>query len=421
MGCTEPWEAHDLSRIRKNMSRRGAILPLTALFMVFIAGVAAFAIDCGVIALARTQLQSAADAAALAAADSLSTSTTAATTAAQTIAQANYVGRTHVSITTASDVEFGDWDTTTSTFTVLTGSAASSANAVRATCRVASSRGNALSLFFAPIYGKSTTDVSAQAIAKKGASNCGFIGLNSIDISGGSYTDSYSSSSGAYSTSTAGSKGNVCSNGNISLSGGLTKVNGDATPGPSMSVSATGGATVTGSSVAATQSLSEAAIDSSAASSTNNNSSIGVDNKGKTVYNSSTKAFSISGGNTITLSAGTYYFSSMTASGGSIINFGSGQTTIYCTGDWNTSGGSLVNPGSIPSNLKIFIQGSTTTLSGSAQMYGVVYAPSSDITRSGGSSAFFGSMVGKSLTLSGGGGLHYDTSSAADSGAQLVK
>jgi hypothetical protein len=41
-------------------------------------------------------------------------------------------------------------------------------------------------------------------------------------------------------------------------------------------------------------------------------------------------------------------------------------------------------------------------------MYGVVYGPTADITRSGGSSDFFGSMVGASLTLSGGGGLHAD-------------
>lgn len=410
-----------MKRHRGKLQRPGTILVLTALLMVSIAGIAAFAIDSGTITLARTQLQSAADAAALAGADALSNGTTATTTAAQTIAQANYAGGTHVSVTTSSDVEFGTWDTTNSTFTVLTGASRASANAVRVTCKMDSSRGNALTLFFAPIYGKNTANVSAQAIAKKAASACGFIGLTFVNISGGSYTDSYSSTAGSYSTSTAGSKGNVCSNGDISLSGGLTKVNGDATPGPGESVSASGGSTVTGSSAAATQSLSEAAVDSSAASSTNNDASIGLDNKGKTVYTSSTKAFNISGGDTITLPAGTYYFSSVTVSGGSIINFGTGQTKIYCTGDWNTSGGSLVNPGSIPANLQIYIQGSTTVLSGSAQMYGIVYAPASDITRSGGSSAFFGSMVGKSLTLSGGGGLHYDTDSGAPAGAELVK
>jgi Putative Tad-like Flp pilus-assembly len=410
-----------MKRFRAMAQRQGVILPLAALLMVFVAGVTAFAIDCGTITLARTQLQAAADAAAISAADALSTSTTAATTAATTIAQANYAGGTHVSVVAASDVEFGDWDTTTSTFTLLTGSAASSANAVRVTCRMSQARGTALTLFFAPIYGKSTTDVSAQAIAVKAASACGFVGLNSIDISGGSFTDSYDSSS-AYSAGSATAKGNVCSNGNISLSGGLTKVNGNSTAGAGYSTSESGGATVTGTTTAATQSLSEAAIDSSAASTTNNDINIPLDNKGKTVYTSGTHAFSISGGDTVTLPAGTYYFSSVTVSGGSIITFGSGQTTIYCTGDWNTSGGSLVNPAQVPSDLKINVQGSTTVLSGSAQMCGEVYAPASDITRSGGSSAFFGSMVGKSLTLSGGGGLHYDTSmGGSNATAELVK
>jgi Flp pilus assembly protein TadG len=399
--------------------RKGAIMPLMALLIVFATGVLAFAIDCGTITLARTQLQAAADGAALAAASALSTSTTAATTAAQTIAQANKAGGANISIVTSSDVEFGTWDSSAATFTVLTGSSASSANAVRVTCRLAQSRSTGLTLFFAPIYGKSKTDVSAQAIAIKGVS-CGFVGLNSIDISGGSYTDSWNSGS-TYSAGSAGSQGNVCSNGTISLSGGLTKVNGNATPGIGYSVTASGGSTVTGTTTAETTALSYAAVNSTAASTTNNNSSIGVDNKNKSVYTNGTGVFNISGGDTITIPAGTYYFSSVTISGGSTVTFGSGQTTIYCTGNWDTSGGSMVNPGSVPSNLKVYVQGSKTVLSGSAQMYAVVYAPASDITRSGGSSAFFGSMIGKSLTLSGGGGLHYDTALGSAADSELVK
>jgi uncharacterized membrane protein len=51
--------------------RRGAIVPLAAIFIVAIVGMIAFAVDCGMITLARTQLQSAADAAALAGVDTL--------------------------------------------------------------------------------------------------------------------------------------------------------------------------------------------------------------------------------------------------------------------------------------------------------------------------------------------------------------
>ena len=42
-------------------------------------------------------------------------------------------------------------------------------------------------------------------------------------------------------------------------------------------------------------------------------------------------------------------------------------------------------------------------------MHAVVYAPTADISLTGGNSDFFGMLVGASLTLSGGGGLHADT------------
>ncbi len=38
----------------------------------------------------------------------------------------------------------------------------------------------------------------------------------------------------------------------------------------------------------------------------------------------------------------------------------------------------------------------------------MVYAPTTKITRSGGTSDCFGSLIGKTLTLSGGGGAHGD-------------
>ena len=239
-----------MKRFRVKTKRRGVILPLTALFIVIIVGMVAFAIDSGTITLARTQLQAAADAAALAGADALSTSPAAATTAAQTIAQANYAGGAHVSIVASSDIEFGNWDTTTSTFTLLTGTAASDANAVRVTCWLKQSRSTGLTLFFAPIWGHSVTDVKAQAIALAGPPTCGaFVGLQGVSMTGGSYTDSYNSTTGSYSGGSAGKNGTVCSNGNISLSGSGTVINGDAHPGIGMTESGA----VTGSTTPLTQ------------------------------------------------------------------------------------------------------------------------------------------------------------------------
>jgi hypothetical protein len=317
----------------------------------------------------------------------------------------------------SSDIEFGTWNSNTLTFTLLTGSAQANANAVRTTCRLSATRGTALSLFFAPIFGKNAMDLSAQAVATP-VFPCGFIGLDFVTISGGSYTDSYYSSQG-YSAATAGSHGNVCSNGNIGLSGGLTVVHGDAHAGTTGTYSTSGGASTTGSTANLSYTLVEPPVDTSAAAASNNNNNIPLSAFGKTAYNSSTRAFTLSGGDHLTLPQGTYYFSTLTLSGGASLTVSS-AVKIYCTGDVNASGGSVTNTTAIPSNLQLYTTGSKCVLSGATQTYAEVYCPGADITRSGGTSDFFGAMVGKSLTLSGGGGLHFDQSLAGNR-AELVK
>ena len=68
--------------------RRGAILPLFAISLVGLLGFLALAIDMGIIAVAETQCQNAADNAALAGARSLNGATSGNTSAATTTAQA---------------------------------------------------------------------------------------------------------------------------------------------------------------------------------------------------------------------------------------------------------------------------------------------------------------------------------------------
>jgi hypothetical protein len=147
------------------------------------------------------------------------------------------------------------------------------------------------------------------------AVNCGpFIGLNWVNISGGSYTDSYNSDNGRYASNSAGSKGHVCSNGIITLTGGLTVVHGDAQPGPTTGttgVARSGGASVTGSTSALTDALTEPAVSIPADAITPGNL--------KTARNKnpvSNGDFTIGGGDTITLPAGSYRFGQFAINGG---------------------------------------------------------------------------------------------------------
>ena len=204
------------------------------------------------------------------------------------------------------------------------------------------------------------------------------------------------------------------------MSGGLTIIKGNATPGIGDSVSMTGGSSVTGSTTPETTALSEPAINPGSAATTNNNSHIPTTTHGHAAVNGSGN-FNVSGGDSVTIPAGTYYFKTMTLSGGSSITL-SGAVVIYVAGNTDLSGGSVTNTGDIPANLQLNAMGTTLKLSGGSDLYAEIYAPTADITQSGGSSSFYGSMVGASLTLTGGGGLHADKSLGGSSnGAQLVQ
>src|SRR5207237_1101856 len=78
------------------------------------------------------------------------------------------------------DVEFGKWDPKKLEFVPLSGSALSSADAVRVTGRRTQSRGTATPLIFARILGRSSSDLSVSAVArlKPPPKQLGVVGLD---------------------------------------------------------------------------------------------------------------------------------------------------------------------------------------------------------------------------------------------------
>jgi hypothetical protein len=125
----------------------------------------------------------------------------------------------------------------------------------------------------------------------------------------------------------------------------------------------------------------------------------------------------MSGGNTLTLSPGTYNFNSLKLSGGSAITVSpAGNVVLEIAGAGppskalDFSGGSIANGTAAPATFQIVYAGSADiVLSGGSNSSALVYAPNSDITMSG-SSPWFGSIIGKSYNSSGGSAVHYDRS-----------
>lgn len=246
------------------------------------------------------------------------------------------------------------------------------------------------------------------------------IGLDSVSLSGGGLIDSYNSTGGY--PATKGSLAKVLSNGTITISGGPvvwgdvrstrvgvvlsggSQVTGNATAGTTVSLSggSTVGGTVTNNSLAPVMVLPAV----TACGTYSSNSGI----TGTYTYSASTGNLTVSGGNIATLANGTYCFNNVTISGGAQLKV-NGLVVIKLTGSLNASGGSVTNTTTIPANLRIlssYTGSNGVTLSGGSNAHLVVYAPRTNVTLSGGSPVF-GTVVGKTLTLSASSMIHYDT------------
>ncbi|MFI5380621.1 MAG: pilus assembly protein TadG-related protein [Tepidisphaerales bacterium] len=361
---------------------------MTAVIMTALCGFVSLGVDLGRVQLAKTELQTAADAAVRAAANALSGGVSAAQQAAQGAAGENTCDGVAVSLTPATDLAFGSWNTSTRTFTQAASGQEASATALKVSLRRSSTNG--IPLLFGAVLGKSTCNISATAIATVTSSGVasGLVGLTSVSLSGNAQTDSYNASAGPYSAGAAHSGGTVASNGGISLSGN-SKVKGDALPGPGKSVSRSGNASVSGSTTGSANALSYPAP-------TLPGSYISGGN------------FSLSGNSSYTLSSGTYYYTGFSVSGNATLTV-SGAVTIYVNGSLSL-GGNFNVASNLPGNFKIrMLSNNNISLSGNGTLCADIYAPSSAISISG-NGDFLGAAIGSSLSISGNGGVHYDES-----------
>jgi uncharacterized repeat protein (TIGR01451 family) len=248
------------------------------------------------------------------------------------------------------------------------------------------------------------------------------VGLDSVSITGAGPVDSYDSN-GGYSA-TKGSLANVLSNGTITMTGsakvagnvrstragvvmsGASQVTGNATAGTtvSRSGSASVGGVITNNALAPVISLQPVPTCGPPYSS---NSGI----SGSYSYNASTGDLSLSGVNVATLANGTYCFHNLSVTSSSQLKV-NGPVTIRLTGTLSTGGAASINNTTLnPSNLRIlssYTGSNGVSFGNSASAHLVVYAPGTGVTISG-ASPLFGTVAGKSITISNSGMLHYDT------------
>jgi len=133
--------------------------------IVAVCGFVSLAVDYGRVQVAKMELHQSCDACARAAASSLPSGVSTATTAAQTYATYNIVDGATGTLNSATDIQFGLWNAATGSFSVLTGSAQSSANAVQVTLWRRTSTNNAIPLMFGTILGFNSSQAHATATA----------------------------------------------------------------------------------------------------------------------------------------------------------------------------------------------------------------------------------------------------------------
>jgi len=232
-----------------------------------------------------------------------------------------------------------------------------------------------------------------------------------MNLSGGGVTDSYDSDIGSYGRSNVGSHGDVRSNGNVYISGFGTQVRGDATAGTTV----TDPWRVTGTATNGAPLVNLPAADCPSGGYTSS-----VPSGAGITYNSGTGDLSVTGGNNLTLSApGTYYFHDLSLLYYSTLTISAGgHVDIFIAGTLDCTYGHIVNNSALPTNLSIWGCGTSTdgwSLSGGSGAYLALYAPHHDVTLSG-SGSLYGSVIGHTISSTGGSRFHYDEALARQPG-----
>jgi len=394
---------------RKN-NKRGMAVVYMVFGIVIFGAFASLSIDLGRVQLAKTQERNAADAAARAATSACG-NVSVAQSRASAIANSYSVDGTAVSLNVNQDIDFGNWNSATKTFSVLNGSNRVKADSIRVTVRRTASNAKPISLFFGGLIGKSQCDVSASAIANFVPGGYSIVGLDYIKMTGSS-SDSYWGAPGT----TGGQQGNIASNGDITVGGGSV-INGTAwlTAGHNLinSGTVTGGVRyLSGNLVYANgDPLNYATINDNGLLPSNVKTNGGLD-------------FKAQGNTTYLLPGGNFYFRNIDATNGAQMTF-TGPATFYVYGTVNIAGHTDTYPTTARNLTLIMVPKNgnppgSVTIATQADFYASIYAPQSAVVINA-SADIYGNVVGKSIDMSGSGCIHYDLTAPNAGGIKTVR
>jgi len=275
------------------------------------------------------------------------------------------------------------------------------------------------------VYGRSPGRLGGQAavtemvmggVATSGLFQRGVFSQGLLKMGGsGNMSDSYDHRNGPYNAATAGSNGDLWTNGDADLSSS-TILKGDITAAGVASIGNPGGVTGTVTQHAAPLPPYPVLTCPTGGYTPASDIPIGPPNGAKS-YDPVLGKLIIGSGNNLVLSSpppgGRYYFSYIDAGGGPITVSAGGQHVDIMIDDKLTVGsGGLVNTGGDPSALFVTacgspIKPSAWSITGGAGAYFTVYAPNHDVVVGGGGD-LWGAVIGSTVSATGGSKFHYD-------------
>lgn len=235
-------------------------------------------------------------------------------------------------------------------------------------------------------------------------------GADSVIMRNTGCTDSYNSDSGTYASTVETEFGNVGSNGSIKLSN-TANVNGDAETSKPGGITTDNSSYVNGdtSSTVPAQQMDFVTDAEYTWAKTTSLAPTGF--SGKYSYNSATNALTLNNKyDTLVLSSGVYYFSSISLGEQSSIKLAPGaEVTIYMTGNMTLNQGASINPGGIPSDFFIYSKGTQLNINQGTEFRAAFWGPNANIKVEQNTSVY-GALSGKSVRIVNSACIHYDRS-----------
>ncbi|HEX2897918.1 MAG TPA: pilus assembly PilX N-terminal domain-containing protein [candidate division Zixibacteria bacterium] len=235
-------------------------------------------------------------------------------------------------------------------------------------------------------------------------------GADSVIMRNTGCTDSYNSDSGTYSSTVENDYGSVGSNGYIKLSN-TANINGGAETAQQGGITTDNSSSVNGdtSTTVPAQQMDFVTDAEYAWAKTTSSAPGGL--SGKYSYNSTTYALTLNNKyDTLVLTSGVYYFSSISLGEQSSIKLAPGaEVTIYMTGNMSLNQGASVNPGGIPSDFFIYSKGTQLNINQGTEFRAAFWGPNANIKVEQNTSVY-GALSGKSVRVVNSACIHYDRS-----------